>query len=189
MATGIAAPTQADIGAYDIATGGGITYEVIYNADVGGASSAFLGSLGAPEGDSAGLKLDQWPNSGTYGVTLFGVADITGATPHILNTPTHVALVADGADGILYVNGVEVETMPGASFALSGLTGIGHAYNHGSDGSVDPLNGEILGIAVYDSALSGDAIAANFAAFVPEPTSAALVALGLFAGVSKRVRS
>ena len=111
IATSIAAPTQMDIGTYDASTDGGVTYELIYNADIGGASSAFLGSLNAPVGDSAGIKLDQWPNSGTYGATAFGVADYTGTTAHILNADTHLAYVADGTDGILYVNGVQTEVI------------------------------------------------------------------------------
>ena len=65
--TGIASPIQDDIGTFDAATNGGVTYEFVYNADVGGASSAFMGSLSAPAGDSAGLKLEQWQNTGTFG--------------------------------------------------------------------------------------------------------------------------
>ena len=63
----------------------------------------------------------------------------------------------------LYVNGEFAETMDGASFALSGLTGIGHAYNHSNDGSVDPLGGTLLGVSVYDVALDANAIRSNFA--------------------------
>ena len=49
---------------------------------------------------------------------------------------------------------------------LSGLAG--HAYNHSNEGSIDPLGGTLLRVAVYDLALSADAIGANFTAFVPE---------------------
>ena len=93
LATNINAPEQQDIGAYDTATGGGVTYEFIFNVpEVMGASSAFMGSLGAPAGDSAGLKFDQWPNSGTYGATAFGVADYTGTTAHTVGADTHIRL-------------------------------------------------------------------------------------------------
>ncbi len=185
ITTNITEPTQMDIGSYDTGTNGGVTYEIIYNADVGGASSAFLGSQGgAPAGADAGLKLDQWNNTSKFGVTTFGVADFTGVTDSIFNEDAYVAYVADGTDMTLYVNGQEAEVITGASFALSGLTGIGHAYNHGSGASVDPLNGEIIGVAVYDSALAGDAIAANYNAFaVPEPGALGLLLFGLLGGM------
>ena len=184
--TDIAAPMQADIGSYDASTG--VTYEFIYNADVGGASSAFMGSLSAPAGDSAGLKLDQWNLTGKFGATVFGVADFTFDTDYVLNADTHVVFAMDGADTNLYVNGALAETIPGVSFGLSGLTGIGHAYNHGNDGSIDPLNGTILGVAVYDTQLDAATVQSHFDAFVPEPNSFALIALGCLglAGVRRR---
>jgi len=175
LATGITEPQLTDIGVYDATTGGGVTYEFVYNVpEVVGASSAFMGSLSAPAGTSAGLKFDQWENSGTYGATAFGVADYTSTVPHIVGADAHVVFVADGTDLQLYLNGEFAETIAGASFALSGMTGIGHAYNHGNEGSVDTLDGTILGVAVYDTALSADAIGGNFAAFVPEPASSTL---------------
>ncbi|MCA9216422.1 MAG: VPDSG-CTERM sorting domain-containing protein [Planctomycetales bacterium] len=177
--TNISAPTQVDIGTYDISTNGGVTYEFIYNADVGGASSAFMGSLNAPAGASAGLKLDQWNNTGKFGATAFGVADFTFGTDYVLNSDTQIAYVMDGSSTSFYVNGALAETQPGVSFALSGLTGLGHAYNHSNGGSVDALNGTILGVAVYDSALSADAVAGHYNAFVPEPSTSVLLGFGL----------
>lgn len=188
LATNISSPTEMDIGTFDDATGGGVTYEFIYNADVGGPSSAFMGSLAAPVGTSAGLKLDQYNMTGKFGVTVFGVADYAAITDYILNADTQVAYVADGTNMTLYVNGAQTEVIGGASFALSGLTGIGHAYNHSSGASVDAINGTIIGVAVYDSALDADAIATNYAAFtVPEPTSIGLLMFGCL-GVVQCVR-
>ena len=191
IATDITEPQLTDIGTFDAATDGGITYEFIYNVpEISGASSAFMGSLSAPDGQSAGLKLDQWPNSGTYGATAFGVADYTSGVAHTVGADAHVVFVADGTDMGIYVNGEFAETMAGASVMLSGMTGIGHAYNHGNEGSVDPLGGTILGVAVYDSALSAEAISGNFAAFVPEPSSGSLafVVLGAFVAIARRKR-
>ena len=187
IAKDISAPTQMDIGEYALDTGGGVTYEFVFNADVRGASSAFMGSLSAPAGDSAGLKFDQWNNTGTYGATAFGVADYTSGVAHAVNTDAHAVFVADGTNIDLYVNGAFAETMADASFALSGITGLGHAYNHGNEGSVDPLNGTLLGVAVYDSALSADAIQANFDAFVPEP-NASLMSVMALAGLLAAAR-
>lgn len=189
IATDVSEPIQVDIGAFDVATNGGVTYEFIYNvAEIAGASSAFMGSLNAPEGASAGLKLDQWPNSGTFGATAFGVADYTSSVSHVIGADTHVVFVADGTDLGIYVNGEFAETMAGASVALSGLTGIGHAYNHNTEGSVDALGGTLLGVAVYDTALSADVIGANFTSFVPEPASGSLAAI-LFSAFAAALRS
>lgn len=188
IATDITEPQQVDIGVFDVATDGGITYEFIYNVpEISGASSAFIGSLSAPEGMSAGLKLDQWPNSGTFGATAFGVADYTSGVSHNIGADAHVVFVADGTDLGIYLNGEFAETVPGASVMLNGLTGIGHAYNHGNEGSVDPLGGTLLGVGIYDSALSADAIGANFAAFVPEPSSGSL-AIVLFGALGTLLR-
>ena len=190
LATGIAAPTEADIGTFDISTNGGVTYEFIYNADAGGASSAFMGSLNPPVGDGFGLKLDQWNQTGKFGATAFGVADYNSGVDYILNTDTHIAYVADGTDLHMYVNGSFANTMAGAgAFALSGLTGLGHAYNHGNSGSVDPLNGELLGVAVYDSALDANQVLGTYTAFtVPEPATASLLGMVALLGLTVRRR-
>ena len=121
-----------------------------------------MGSLNAPEGDSAGLKFDQWPNSGTYGATSFGVADFASGVEHAIGTNTHVVFVADGVDLDIFVNGEFIETLPEASLALSGFTGIGHAYNHDNEASVDALGGTLFGVAVYDEALGEEAIRASY---------------------------
>lgn len=177
--TGIsgAAPIVEDIGVYDETTNGGISYEFIVSAGDDGASSAFMGSLSAPVGDSAGLKFEQWPDSGTYGATAFGVADYDSGVAHILNQRSQVVFVNDGTDTALYVNGALAGGIAGFSPTLSGLTGIAQAYNHGNDGTVDPLDGTLLGVAVFDSALSEDEIALHFSLGIPEPSSAMLVVL------------
>lgn len=185
-ATNITAPTQADIGTYDDSTG--VTYEFIYNAQAGGRSSALMGSLGPPVGDSAALKVEQFDATGKFGATQFGVADYTYGTDSIYDAVTHAVFVMDGTDTDFYVNGALAESDLAGSFALSGVTGLGHALRHSNGTGIDELSGSILGVAVYDSAVSAETVAGNFAAFVPEPSSVLLLVLGML-GLISRSRS
>lgn len=189
-ATGIAAPITADIGTYDDATGGGVTYEFIVNAGNGGASSALMGSLAAPVGDSAGLKFEQWPDSGTYGATAFGVADYDSGIAHLVNVDHQIVFVADGTNTSIYLNGALAGSIAGFSPALSGLTGIAQAYNHSNGTTIDPLDGTILGVAVYDSALAAGEIRDHYNAFaIPEPSAVILGGLAMaFVALVRRRR-
>jgi len=66
-------PIVADIGAPNGATS--VTYEFVVYGSNAGASSGLMGNLGSGVGASAGLKFEQWPDTLSYGVTAFGVAD------------------------------------------------------------------------------------------------------------------
>ncbi|MCO6046181.1 LamG domain-containing protein [Aeoliella sp. ICT_H6.2] len=179
--TQILTPTVDDIGNYSLATGGGVTYEFIYNADVGGVSSALMGAGYAPGNvgsDPGGLKLDQCCNTGKFGVTLFGAYDVNFATDSIFGVDTQAVFVMNGTGAELYVNGVLADTV-NSSFLISGSVGIGQAYDN-STGGFDQLNGAILGVAVYDSALTAATIRNHYNAFVvPEPSALILVSSGL----------
>ncbi len=181
-ATGIASPTTADIGVYDDQTNGGVTYEFIVNAVNGGGSSVLMGSTFAPAGDWSGLKFEQWENTGRYGGTDFGVADYDSGIPNIVGADHQVVFVADGTNTAIYVNGVLTGSIAGFSPALSGVTGLAQAYSHINGVTIDPLNGTLVGVAVYDSALGAGEILEHYAAFaIPEPGSIALAALGAVA--------
>ena len=186
----LTAPIVADIGTYSEATGGGITYEFLVNATNDGASSALIGTFENPPpvGDRAALKWEQWQDTLHYGATVFGVADFDSGVTNTPGVDTHLAFVNNGTDTVLYVNGALAGTIAGASPTLSGTVGIGQAYNPVGD-HLDPLTGTILGVAVYDAALSAAEIAAHNAAFlIPEPGSILLAGLALGVAISMAPR-
>lgn len=178
--TNIASPVNADIGTYDEA--GGVSYEFIVNASNDGVSSALMGTAAVPAvADRAGFKWEQWQDTTHYGTTEFGVADFDSG---VVNTPgvnAHLVFVNNGTDTALWVNGALAATIAGSTPLLSGTVGIGQVYN-GAGAPFDPLVGTILGVAVYDLALTGSEIGEHSRAFaaVPEPASVGL-ALACFA--------
>ncbi len=152
-------------GLYDIGTlGGEITYEfvVLSNPDEAEASMCLIGRR--QFGDTqAGLKYEQWNNTGTYGATVFGVVDLDFGVPTAPGEYTHLAFVSseDTATTALYVNGV-LEGSVDSAITLSGLVGIGYGAQ-GEDGSesFDNFDGTIFGVAIYDMALTDEQIAAH----------------------------
>jgi len=110
-----------------------------------------------------GLKYEQWNNTGTYGATVFGVMDYDFGVPTAPGEYTHLVFVASQAAGTtdLYVNGV-LQGSVAAAITLSGRVGIGYgAQGADASGRFDDFDGDILGVAIYDRALSVDEIAAN----------------------------
>ena len=157
--------TYVQDGLYDIGEfSGDITYEFIVksNPDETEASMCLIGRR--QFGDTqAGLKYEQWNNTGTYGATLFGVVDLDFGIPTAPGEYTHLAFVSseEAATTDLYVNGVYQATVD-AAITLSGLVGIGYgAQGEDMSGSFDNFDGDIFGVAIYDRALLEDEIAAN----------------------------
>ena len=152
--------TDVENGTYDIGTfGSEMTYEftVKSNPLEEQASMALIGRLNFGD-TTVGLKYEQWSNTGTYGATVFGVADYDYGVANNPGVPTHLAFVASEAAGTtaLYVNGVYQGSID-AVIALSGQVGIGRAIRE--DGTfVDDFDGEILGVAIYDRVLSNGEI-------------------------------
>jgi len=150
-------------GLYDIgALSGDITYEFVVksNPDETEASMALIGRR--QFGDTqAGIKYEQWNNTGTYGATLFGVVDLDFGVPTAPGEYTHLTFVSseDAATTRLYVNGVQEGSVDRA-ITLSGLVGIGYgAQGEDMSGAFDNFDGTIFGVAIYDSALPDDVIA------------------------------
>jgi Concanavalin A-like lectin/glucanases superfamily/Divergent InlB B-repeat domain len=161
--------TNVEDGVYDIGTfGGEMTYEFVVqsNPDETQASMCLIGRR--TFGDTqVGLKYEQWNNTGTYGATVFGVADYDYGVATNPGVPTHLAFVSseDTATTALYVDGILQGSIDSA-ITLSGLVGIGYGAQ-AEDGSdfFDDFDGEIFGVAIYDRALSPGQIRVNADAY------------------------
>ena len=169
------APLLLDVG--DLT--GDRSFEFIVNADVGGFSGAFLGNRQA--NGAQGLKFEQWQDSGLLGITNFGVVDLYSDDASPVNVDTHVVFVSDGVSGTeLYVNGQNVYSFAGSPLQIFGMQGLA-GVTESVGGFTDPLDGEILGFASYDTALTPTEVRAHFDAFaIPEPSA---TILALFAGM------
>jgi len=179
--------TNVEDGVYDIGTyGGEMTYEFIVqsNPDEEEASMALIGrrNFGDPQ---AGLKYEQWNNTGTYGATIFGVADYDYGVATDPGVITHLVFVASTEAGMtdLYVNGAYKGSVE-AAITLSGLVGIGYGAQ-AEDGSdfFDDFDGAIYGVAIYDGALSLAQIRVNADTFLQKGPSDITAAGDLVQGV------
>ncbi|MBC8468859.1 MAG: hypothetical protein H8D56_05255, partial [Planctomycetes bacterium] len=155
--------TFVEDGLYDIgALSGDITYEFVVksNPDETEASMALIGRR--QFGDTqAGLKYEQWNNTGTYGATLFGVVDLDFGVPTAPGENTVLTFVSSEATNTtaLYVNGALAGSVDSA-ITLSGLVGIGYgAQGEDMSGAFDNFDGTIFGVAIYDMALNDEQIA------------------------------
>lgn len=157
-------------GLYELgALSGDISYEFIVrsNPSEEEASMALIGRRNFGD-TSVGLKFEQWPDSGTYGATVFGVADYDFEVATAPGDDTHLVFISSEVEATtsLYVNGAYQGSIDTA-ITLSGLVGIGFVAD-AEDGSAsfDNFDGDIFGVAVYDVALSEDEIAAHADAFL-----------------------
>ncbi len=158
-----AAPRLLNVGDFT----GPRTFEFIAYAGDTGASGALMGRGGAQA-----LKFEQWNNTGLMGLTAFGVADHTSATPSPILSFSQVAYVYDGSDTHLYLNGAWQHTFAGIPLNLNGNQALAAAGTISGEGTVithrDPLEGQVLRFASYDTALDDTGVAALYEAFLKD---------------------
>lgn len=168
------APALIDVGEL---AGGPATLEFVLHAGEGGASSALAGRGGA---GGQGLKFEQWNNTGFWGLTNFGVVDVTSDAAAAFDTLLHAAYVSDGVNTDLYLNGEWSAIFEGTPLMLTGDTGVAAAatVTVTEDGVSfrDPLDGSILRFASYDTALTEAEIGAHQAAFAADAGAGAFTA-------------
>ena len=157
--------TYVQNGAYDVGTvSGDISYEFIVrsNPDETEPSMVLIGRIG--HGDTtAALKYEQYNNTGNYGATIFGDVDLDYGVATAPGAYTHLVFVSSEAAGTtdLYVNGA-LEGSVGRAITLAGVVGIGQAIRDPEGAAfIDPFDGSIFGVAIYDRLLTADEIAAN----------------------------
>ncbi len=171
-----------DFGALDALEGkavDGSTVEFIFNFSDNRASIALGATTGwSPGSERIVLKLEQWNNTGKFGVTAPGVLDSTMATDSVFNADTHVVFRRNASGALdLFLNGAFVETDPNKSnWRMDG--GIGYIGSN-FDGTGDLAAGVMYGVASYDSALSDGDIASLYTAYtaVPEVSYFPLIAI------------
>jgi hypothetical protein len=165
-------PTTINIGALS----GDVTYEFIVNGQIGPSSSGALMADG-----TQAIKFDQYPNTGLYGATQYGIADYNFGVATTVGTDVLLDFVANSGTGTtaLFVNGADTGMTVPFALTLNGSVTVGGAYNVSgiSPGFFDEFNGQILGLATFDSSLSDGEIMAHEDAItaVPEPGSLAIV--------------
>jgi hypothetical protein len=168
------APAIVDVG--DLA-GVPATFEFVIHAGDGGVSSALAGRGGA---GGQGLKFEQWNNTRSFGLTNFGVVDLTSDVEAPFDSLVHVAYVSDGVSTELYLDGEWRYTFDGAPLNLGGEIGLAAAATIAVvlDGTTfrDPLDGSVLRFASYDSALTEDEIIAHQMAFAADGGAGAFTA-------------
>ncbi len=160
----ITQPDSADIGV--INGTGTATYEFVVNGTDAGLSSALMGIKYSGQGDNCAIKLEQYADTGRYGLTLGGVADYSGPFA-TYSADIVVTFVVDHAANQteLFEDGNSIHVFPYAPH-LTGLVGLGQWFDASTAANhVDLLTGTILGVAVYDTALPDSEIELHANAF------------------------
>ena len=155
-------PVSMNVGTF--AAGSPRSFEFIFNAAGAGPSKTLLGSL---DGGSGGqlLKLNQWNNTGRFGLTTAGVADDVFANSSTLsNQSVHAVFVSNGSSTSLYLNGVLQSGGVSRALGITGTNGLGAGDNAAHNGFFDNLDGSIQRFASYGRALNQSEITQHYEA-------------------------
>ncbi|MFC4994913.1 LamG-like jellyroll fold domain-containing protein [Rubritalea tangerina] len=158
----------------------GSTVEFIINfADSGPSLSIATVTGWSPGNEKNQFKLEQWNNTGKFGITWEGFADYSFNADSVFNQDVHVVFRRNNSGTIdLFLDGAYVETDTGkTNWRMDGGLGMLGAR---SNGTTDVATGDMHGVASYDTALSNAEISNLYAAFtaIPEPSSISLLGLG-----------
>jgi hypothetical protein len=191
--TNIFTPSLINIGPLS----GNITYEFIVNGADRASAGSLIGSLTG--GQHEAIRFEQYPNTNMYGVTAYGVADYVFNVPTTFNTDVDLAFVVNSAAGTtrLFVNGVDTGATVPYAVTLHGTVGFGSTAT--GTGFLDPsqesFQGNFIGFASFNSALSGAELKAHSDAYfginpaTPEPVNwAVFLGVGVVGLAGNRLR-
>lgn len=176
-------PVTIDVGPF--ATGSARSFEFVFTAAGAGPSRTLLGSRVAASGNQC-LKLNQWQNTGKFGLTNVGESDYQFSnSPTISNQRVHAVFTSNGSVTTLYLNGVAQSGTISQGLKITGTNGLGAIYSNLSPTYDDNLDGTIDGFASYARALTQSEITARYNALAGPPANTApVVAVNSPASVS-----
>jgi hypothetical protein len=162
-------PNPVSLNAGDFATGSPRSFEFVFNAAGAGPSKTLLGNVNTFFGGQA-LKLNQFNNSGKFGITTFGVADdVFADSPTLSGQRVHAVFTSDGSQTTLYLNGVAQSGTINQGLRITGTNGLGGSATTTAPFFSDNLDGRIFGFASYGRALTQAEVTARYTALLQTP--------------------
>ena len=160
-------PVSINVG--DFAIGSPRSFEFVFNAAGAGPSKTLLGNASSFFGRQA-LKLNQFNNSGKFGLSTFGVADsIFADSPTISGQRVHAVFASDGSQTTLFLNGVAQSGPINQGLRITGTNGLGGFATTTAPFFADNLDGRIFGFASYGRALTQAEVTARYNALLQTP--------------------